>query len=81
MILTYVPSTENNRATAEHAWAAQQVSPGADPGVFDTPWGRIGVAICYDVEFPEICRAAAHAGATILVVPFYTDDRQGFIRV
>lgn len=49
--------------------------------VFDTPFGKLVITICYDVEFPEIARAAAHAGARILVVPSCTDDRQGFLRV
>ena len=49
--------------------------------VFDTALGRIAVAICYDVEFPEVARGAARAGARILVVPSCTDDRQGFLRV
>lgn len=49
--------------------------------VFDTVLGKIGVAICYDVEFPEIARAAARAGAHLLLVPSCTDDRQGFLRV
>ena len=49
--------------------------------VFDTPIGKIAITICYDVEFPEIVRAAARAGARILVVPSCTDDRQGFWRV
>lgn len=49
--------------------------------VFDTALGKIVITICYDVEFPEIVRAAAHAGARILVVPSCTDDRQGFLRV
>ncbi len=58
-----------------------RVSPRDTLRVFDTPMGRIAIAICYDVEFPELCRAAAHAGVLILIVPSYTDDRQGFIRV
>ena len=58
-----------------------RVSPRDTLRLFETPIGTIAVAICYDVEFPELCRAAAHAGAVILVVPSYTDDRQGFIRV
>ncbi|MCA9272067.1 MAG: GNAT family N-acetyltransferase, partial [Phycisphaerales bacterium] len=58
-----------------------RVSPRDTLRLFETPMGRIAIAICYDVEFPELCRAAAHAGAVILVVPSYTDDRQGFIRV
>lgn len=49
--------------------------------VFDTDFGRVAIAICYDVEFPEIARAAARLNAHILVVPSCTDDRQGFLRV
>lgn len=49
--------------------------------VFSTPFGKIAITICYDVEFPEIARAAAWAGAHILLVPSCTDDRQGFLRV
>lgn len=49
--------------------------------LFDTGWGRMAVNICYDVEFPEIARAAARQGAEVLVVPSCTDDRQGFLRV
>lgn len=57
------------------------VSPEDDLAVFETSFGRIAVAICYDVEFPEITRAAARKGADILVVPSCTDDRQGYLRV
>lgn len=57
------------------------VAPGQKLRVFETDFGRIAVAICYDVEFPEIARAAAREGAHILVVPSCTDDRQGFWRV
>lgn len=49
--------------------------------VFDTSLGRIAVAICYDVQFPEVIRAAARMGAQILLVPSCTDDRRGFLRV
>lgn len=49
--------------------------------VFSTPFGKVAVTICYDVEFPEIARAAAWAGANILLVPSCTDDRQGYLRV
>jgi len=57
------------------------VSPGTGLNVFETSFGRMAVAICYDVEFPEYARAAARAGANVLVVPSCTDDRQGFLRV
>ena len=49
--------------------------------VFETDFGRLAIAVCYDVEFPEIARAAARLHAHILVVPSCTDDRQGFLRV
>lgn len=49
--------------------------------LFDTAFGRVAITICYDVEFPELARAAAKAGALILIVPSCTDDRQGFMRV
>ncbi|MBI2525254.1 MAG: carbon-nitrogen family hydrolase [Candidatus Rokubacteria bacterium] len=37
--------------------------------VVDTPLGRIGLAICYDLRFPEACRALTAAGAEVLAVP------------
>ena len=49
--------------------------------IFETSFGRMAVAICYDVEFPELARAAARAGAKILAVPSCTDDRRGYQRV
>lgn len=49
--------------------------------VFDTPFGRMAITVCYDVEFPELARAAARAGAELLLVPTCTDDRQGYLRV
>jgi predicted amidohydrolase len=58
-----------------------KVSPRSALKVFQTDFGPFAVAICYDVEFPEIARGAARQGAHILVVPSCTDDRQGFFRV
>ncbi len=57
------------------------VSPRSRLKVFDTEFGKMAVAICYDVEFPEVARAAARQGAALLVVPSCTDERQGFLRV
>ncbi len=57
------------------------VSAGQRLRIFETSFGKIAVAICYDVEFPEIARVAAREGVRILVVPSCTDDRQGFLRV
>ena len=58
-----------------------KVQPSHRFKVFETPFGRMAIAICYDVEFPEMARAAARLGANILVVPSCTDDRQGMLRV
>jgi predicted amidohydrolase len=49
--------------------------------VFHTDAGKIGVLICYDVEFPELARLLAEEGMQILFVPFSTDTQNAFMRV
>ena len=49
--------------------------------VFDTALGRIGIAICYDSEFPLLVRAMAEAGADLLLVPSCTERVSGFHRI
>lgn len=48
---------------------------------FETDCGKIGVLICYDVEFPELGRLLAAEGMDILFVPYLTDTQNGFSRV
>jgi predicted amidohydrolase len=43
--------------------------PGAATVVAETPWGRLGMSVCYDVRFPQLYRALAQAGADFLAVP------------
>lgn len=43
--------------------------PGERITVIDTPFGRIGMSICYDLRFPELFRAMRAAGAEIIVLP------------
>ena len=43
--------------------------PGAEPTVVDSPAGRIGLTICYDVRFPELFRALVDSGASVFTVP------------
>jgi deaminated glutathione amidase len=43
--------------------------PGDSTVVADTPWGRLGMTVCYDVRFPHLYRALAQAGADFLAVP------------
>ena len=48
---------------------------------YDTDCGKIGILICYDVEFPELSRLLADEGMDILFVPFLTDTQNGYSRV
>lgn len=54
---------------------------GTELKVFDTDCGKIGIVICYDVEFPELSRLLADEGMDILFVPFLTDTQNGYSRV
>ncbi|BDR36011.1 bifunctional GNAT family N-acetyltransferase/carbon-nitrogen hydrolase family protein [Photobacterium damselae] len=49
--------------------------------VFETDAGKVGILICYDVEFPELGRILAEQGVQILFVPFWTDTKNGYLRV
>jgi len=45
------------------------VAPGREPVVLETPVGRIGLTVCYDMRFPELFRRLSAAGAQIITVP------------
>jgi predicted amidohydrolase len=47
------------------------VCPGSDYPVFDTPFGRVGMMVCYDGFFPEVARELANAGAEIIAWPVW----------
>jgi nitrilase len=42
---------------------------GDEPVVVDTPFGKLGLAVCYDLRFPELFRRLVDAGAQIIVIP------------
>lgn len=45
------------------------VAPGREPVVVDTPAGKLGLSVCYDIRFPELFRRLSAAGAQIFSVP------------
>lgn len=62
----------------EKFWA---MKGGNEIRTFDTDCGKIGILICYDIQFPELCRLLANDGMDILFVPFVTDTQNGYSRV
>ena len=62
----------------ERAWG---ITPGTTQRVFETALGRIGIAICYDSEFPLLVRAMTEAGADLILVPACTEHETGYHRV
>lgn len=57
-----LPTGESWRESAAYA-------PGEQAVVAETPLGRIGLTICYDLRFPDLYRALSDAGATLLAIP------------
>jgi predicted amidohydrolase len=57
-----LPTGESWRESASYA-------PGSRSVVAETPWGRLGLSICYDLRFPNLYRTLSDAGATMLSVP------------
>jgi len=82
----YFPDAEPVHQAKLHLTPAErkvwQFSPGRDLLVVDTDFGKFAVAICYDVQFPELVKILCnHHGVELLVVPYMTDDRRGTCRV
>jgi predicted amidohydrolase len=57
------------------------ISGGEEIKTLDTEFGRIGINICYDSEFPMIARKQVEAGADLILVPSCTDTLAGYHRV
>jgi predicted amidohydrolase len=57
-----LPTGESWRDSAAYA-------PGTQPMVAETPAGRLGLSICYDLRFPDLYRTLSDFGATLLAVP------------
>lgn len=56
-----------------HLWAplgeVEHMTAGDSLPVFDLPWGRMALAICYDLRFPEVWRRYADEGAQLVLIP------------
>ncbi len=57
-----LPNGETYRESAN-------IRPGDDAVVAETPWGGLGLTVCYDVRFPHLFRQLAKAGAAMIAVP------------
>ena len=55
--------------TGERWRESAAIRPGDGAVVADTPWGKLGLTICYDIRFPQLYRALAKAGAAMISVP------------
>jgi len=49
--------------------------------VFEAPWGKFGIQICYDVEFPLGAQKLCEAGAKLILAPSCTETIRGATRV
>lgn len=55
--------------TGERWRESAAVRPGEQAVLAETPWGGLGLTICYDIRFPQLYRALAKAGAKMIAVP------------
>lgn len=56
-------------APNEHYCESEIIEAGQQPVVIDTPFGRLGMAICYDLRFPELFRCMLAKGVELIAVP------------
>jgi len=66
-----VPGTE------ESYQESSTIEAGEDALVVDTPFGRLGLSVCYDIRFPELYRQMSSVGMDILAVPSAFTARTG----
>jgi nitrilase len=55
--------------TDEKYLESNTIEPGVESVIIDTPFGKIGLAICYDLRFPELLRQLVNKGAEIIIIP------------
>ena len=73
-----VDITRGDPEGVERYRESASIAPGPlDAVVVDTPLGKLGLSVCYDLRFPELFRALTAAGAEILAVPSAFTERTG----
>ena len=55
--------------TGERWRESEAVRPGEAAVIAGTPWGGLGLTVCYDIRFPQLYRALARTGAAMIAVP------------
>lgn len=58
-----------------------RISPGSEIKILETDFGKVGVSVCYDSEFPLIARKQVELGANLILVPSCNDTTAGYWRV
>ena len=58
-----------NLANGESYRESAQFRPGDRAVLAETPWGKLGMSVCYDLRFPALYRALAQAGARLIGIP------------
>jgi predicted amidohydrolase len=48
---------------------SERIRPGSQAVLAPTPWGGLGMTVCYDLRFPQLYRDLAHAGAAVISIP------------
>jgi nitrilase len=59
----------NVPGTSEVYRESDSIEAGHEPLVIDTPFGKLGIAVCYDLRFPEFFRKMSAMGVEIVAVP------------
>lgn len=77
----HMASQDKRRLTRFEREQCQVLQAAETTQVFPTPWGLLGIAICYDSEFPLLIRELAEKGATLIAIPSCTDTLAGYHRV
>ena len=73
-------TSESGSTLVERYRESNSIAPGAvRPVAVDTPLGRLGLSICYDVRFPELYRALVAEGCTLFCVPAAFTARTGAV--